>query len=98
MKVKPSANTKNLQKSKAMSKEELRDRIQAKFGKDVMKKKPVKKIEEKVTIETKSPSEQIVGDNDPSNQLTHDKLRSVLKSGAVKFSDRERRTLAKILK
>lgn len=102
MKVQTPKHTKITKIAKKLSKEEVQARIKAKFGKDVQKKKPVAK--DKTDIETKgvksSDDEDFgdVGSNNPANQITHDKIKDLLKTGAFKFSDRERATLSKILK
>lgn len=93
------------QKSKKLSQKEVRDKIKAKFGDKALEKKEKPVVEDKVEVKgnkgVKNSSEEDFGDigkNDPSDQLTHDKLKEVLKSGAFHFNDRERATLAKILK
>ena len=86
------------------SKEDVMAKIRAKFGDKALQKKKPKKTEDSSDIKTKAKpikEEESFGDigkNNPDSELTQSKLKGVLKSGAFKFSDRERATLAKILK
>lgn len=105
MKVKPLDTPKNTGKNKKLSQDEVKAKIKAKFGDKALAKKPKPKVEDKADIKTKTgvknSTEKDFGDigtNDPNSQLTHDKLKDVLKSGAFHFNDKERATLAKILK
>lgn len=104
MKVNNTTSKDNSQvKSKSLSKDEIRAKIQDKFG-DV--KKPAKKIvKDKVEISksvgVKSQGEIGFGDlgvNDPNSEDTQEKLRGILKAGAFNFSDKERAALGEILK
>lgn len=54
-----------------------------------------KKIEKGEPVEVKTPSD--VGLNDPSDPMTSEKLKGVLSSGAINFSEKERDVLSKIL-
>jgi hypothetical protein len=44
------------------------------------------------------PDKSALGLNDPNSPATHEKLRSALKSGLIKFNPKERAALANILK
>ena len=88
-------------KAKKQTAEEVKAKIREKFGKETLVKEVKKPIEDKAELNSKPKIEGVSGDdidNDPKSTLTHDKIKQVLKSGAFKFSDRERATLAKILK
>lgn len=104
MKIAPNRDPKVLKKENKLSQSEVNERIKAKFGNKILHKKARPKIVDKADIQTKggisNSTEDDFGDikaNDPSSQLTHDKLKGILKSGAFNFNDRERSTLAKIL-
>ncbi len=102
MKVESSQPT-NITKPKGkLSKEQIQAKISAKFGNKAAPKAP-KIVEDKVEIESKSKEMETkeIGDiktNDPNSQITQDKLKDILKTGAFQFNEKERKTLAKILK
>lgn len=90
-------------KSKTKAQDELRAKIEAKFGE--IKKPGPKKIEDKVEISKKEAvkvqGEEGFGDlasNDPQSEETQEKLRGILQAGAFNFSDKERAALGEILK
>lgn len=92
---------------KETSQAAIRAKIKAKFGDKALEKKkevaqgPKEKVELNSKGGVKNSDEEGFGDvglNNPDSQLTHDKLKQVLKTGAFKFNDKERATLAKILK
>lgn len=86
---------------KKLSPEEVRQKLQQKFGNKV-KEKPVKKqVQDKVEVREQTldvHQTATVGKNDPNSEITQDKLRDILKSGAFDFDPKERKTLAQILK
>jgi hypothetical protein len=104
MKVDSSAS-KNITKktSEKLSHDDIKAKLKAKFG-DKIQKKEAKPVEDKVDLKGKKglkEGEPEFGDiksNDPNSVATHEKLKGILKSGAFQFSDKERSTLAKILK
>lgn len=108
MEVNSISHAKNSKASSQIDQDKLREKIKAKFGDKALvkkEKKPITSAQDVVEVKTKggvSNSEEKdfgdIGKNDPNDQLTHDKLKEVLKSGAFSFNDRERATLAKILK
>ncbi len=102
MKVETSQPTNITKPKEKLSKEEIQAKISAKFGKKAAPKAP-KIVEDKVEIEdkTKNVDSKEFGDiktNDPNSQVTQDKLKEILKTGAFQFNEKERKTLAKILK
>ena len=86
---------------KKLSAEEVRNKLREKFG-DKVKDKPTKpKIEDKVDVREQSldvHQTATVGKNDPNSDITQDKLRDILKTGAFDFKPAERKALAQILK
>ncbi len=101
-------NSSNLQSANAQkakkrpSKEEIKARVQAKFGIEVGKPKK-KETDTVVTIDTKGEkkvSKEGFGDvksNNPNAEATQEKLRAILRTGAFAFNDKERKALNEIL-
>lgn len=89
-------------KPQRLSKEELQARVAAKFGKsaEVKKLEPKPDTVELNTKGVKNSGEEDFGDigkNDPSSEVTREKLKSILKNGGFDFNDRERKALGQIL-
>ncbi len=88
---------------KKLSPDEIKAKIKSKFGKDLTKKK-AKPIADKAEISKKSAKSSgekefaDVGSNDPNSDLTQNKLKDILKTGAFQFNEGERKALAQILK
>ncbi len=89
---------------KGLSQKEIAAKIQEKFG-DKAKIVKAAPVEDKVEINTKkgvsNSTEEGFGDiqdNDPTSSVTRDKLKDILKTGAFSFNEKERKTLAEILK
>lgn len=108
MKVADSSHTNislNASSNKKLTPEEVKKKIQEKFGTAILEKKKSKLPQDKVELKnrdkledkTQAPSGD-VGKNDPNDTVTQDKIRNVLKSGAFNFNEQERAALAKILK
>lgn len=100
-----SAQSQNIAKSpKKPSKADIEAKIKAKFGVDMEEKRAEKKeADVVVSIDKKGKkeiSEEGFGDiknNDPNSEVTQEKLRSILKTGAFDFNPKERETLKNIL-
>jgi hypothetical protein len=99
------ANSSKLVKNeqKKSSSDEIRAKLAKKFGQKVLPKKKTE-VKDKAEIHSKgvkNSSEEDFGDiksNDPSSQVTHNKLKEILKTGAFDFNDKERKALSQILK
>ncbi len=104
-----SASSQNIDKK--MSKDELKVKLAAKFGKDIgnAKAKAEAKAKAKAAAEAdiskKAKNKDHIdkegfGDvkkNNPNSDVTRDKLRGILKMGAFNFSDKEKAALGDIL-
>lgn len=96
----------NIQNQKAaapkkLSPDEIAQKIAGKFGKTAEIKKPAPKITPDTTTEINSQetiAHSDIDKNDPSSELTREKLRGLLTGGGVMFNDKERKALAEILK
>ncbi|MAZ46968.1 MAG: hypothetical protein CME65_00305 [Halobacteriovoraceae bacterium] len=87
--------------SKKLSPEQVREKLQEKFGNKVKAKPEKKPVEDKVELREQSfdvHQTATVGKNDPNSDITQDKLRDILKTGAFDFNPSERKALAQILK
>ena len=102
-------NQQSAQNSEKMSRADVQEKIKQKFGDSF--KAPVKKtepVEDKVEIQTKKTDvteeeahvglKSDIGKNDPDSEVTQEKLKSLLQTGAFQFNDRERKALGEILK
>lgn len=90
-------------------KSELHLKLKQKFGKDFERKDKAPKAESvdspatRVSIDSsgkKEVGEEPIGDiksNDPKSEVTQEKLRAILKTGAFNFNDKERQALSSIL-
>lgn len=95
----------NAQQAKKANKEDIQAKLREKFGKDFGDKKAEKKKEADtvVSIDTKGNkeiSEEGFGDiknNDPSSDVTQEKLRGILRVGGFDFNAKERAALGQIL-
>ncbi|MCO4753131.1 MAG: hypothetical protein KC478_01550 [Bacteriovoracaceae bacterium] len=82
--------------------EEIKAKVQAKFGIEIGKPKK-KEPDTVVSIDKKGEktvSKEGFGDvknNDPNAEVTQEKLRAILKTGAFAFNDKERKALNQIL-
>lgn len=82
---------------------ELEKKLAAKFGDDFKLSKKNKSKSVVVSIDRKGEakvSEDGFGDiknNDPSSDVTREKLKSILKTGAFEFDPKERQALGEIL-
>lgn len=88
---------------KKMSKEEIQAKLQAKFGKSAAPKKSKEpnsvELHSKKGVNSSNDDDfGDVGKNNPKSEVTHEKLKSILKKGAFNFNPKEREALSKILK
>ncbi|MBC74486.1 MAG: hypothetical protein CME64_00565 [Halobacteriovoraceae bacterium] len=87
---------------KRPSKEEIKARVQAKFGVEIGKPKK-KEPDTVVSIDKKGEkkvSKEGFGDvksNNPESAATQEKLRALLRTGGFAFNDKERKALNEIL-
>jgi hypothetical protein len=94
-------------KKKKLSKEDIAAKVAAKFGKKSLPKKVEKPKVDEAEVSNKAKQKEAVakddavgdiGKNDPNSEMTQEKLKAVLKSGAFAFNDKERKALSQILK
>lgn len=102
--MKVNSPTNQAQKTKKnISREDILAKVKSKFGDKAAPKKtaPKEKVEvsknakQKEQVESKEFGD--IGKNDPNSDMTKEKLRGILKTGAFNFSDAERSTLNDIL-
>lgn len=111
MKVNSASSQKNDATTKKLSEDEVRKKIAEKFGKDVGAPKSKEADEVEVSNKAKNMAkgetkvvekeDAVIGDvgkNDPNDVVTQEKLKTLLRTGAFQFSDREREALKDILK
>lgn len=88
---------------KKSSQEEINNRLKEKFGSKIKTKKPEPAQEPAAKAEEIKQNFNVnqvatVGENAPDSEVTQDKLREILKTGAFDFNQKERKVLANILK
>ncbi|MBT4790748.1 MAG: hypothetical protein HON90_04190 [Halobacteriovoraceae bacterium] len=104
MKVNPDSQLNNSKPQKKLSKNDIQQKIQAKFGEKAQVKKAKPPVVDKVELESSGvkssnkPGFGDVGVNDPNAEMTQEKLKGILKSGGFDFNERERKALTTILK
>ncbi len=103
MKVQPNVSKNSDPAKKAMSQDDVKAKIMAKFGKDLTKKP--KATVDKVELSSKkgvtnSDEENFgdIGKNIPDSAVTQERLKSILKNGGFQFNEKERQALSTILK
>lgn len=95
--------------SAPISEEQVRKKIEAKFGKEILEKP--KKDEAQISQKSKQLSQAetkiidkddvVIGDigkNNPADSVTQDKLKHLIRSGGFSFNEKERLALQEILK
>ncbi|MCT4641958.1 MAG: hypothetical protein N4A33_06625 [Bacteriovoracaceae bacterium] len=92
------------QKKSLSKKDAIKERLKAKFGKSFKgaKEKNIEiskkaKAKDKKNSEIEDSFKSDIGQNNPESQVTQEKLKSLLRSGAFQFNDAERRALGEIL-
>lgn len=97
------SQSKKTKSKNELKKEEILKKVRAKFGDKAKPKKAAPK--EKVEVSNKGKQKSQVGDDDfgdigknnPQSEVTKEKLRAILKTGAFAFNDAERGALNDIL-
>ena len=95
--------SKNTKSKKELEKEEILKKVKAKFGDKAKPKKaqPKEKVDVSDTAKQKSQIKDDdfsdIGKNNPQSEVTKEKLRAILKTGAFSFNDAERGALNDIL-
>ena len=104
MKVNSATSQQKEVQTKKLSKEDIQQKLEAKFGKKIgieKPKAPKDKVEVSDSAKAKSDTKVIdkeevvigdIGKNDPTDGITQEKLKGILRTGAFGFSDKERET------
>lgn len=96
----PQQNAQSM-RPKKKTKADIEAMVKAKFGKVAEKKAPPPKPQVEINSKgVKNSDEEDFGDikkNDPTSEITQEKLRGILKSGGFQFNDKERKALGQIL-
>lgn len=101
LKVTPAQTMLASKASKKLSSDEIAQKVAKKFGADAKIKKveaePSPDVRAEISSQETIPHSDI-GVNDPNNELTHAKLKGLLKTGGFDFNEKERKALSQILK